>query len=185
MAEIKLSYDLHHYNLSIFPKGGDRLAPHHYWKLLPKGQWHLILVKVASVDWGPCTGLSSTKNLQTCALKGIRPGSILQSCSTGCQAPPQCCKASGAGWLGCNLCTKNRGDVRDGIYWDALQILLPLEGKKKKRFSWKTHPSTFYRGIPCRYGLHFPTSHSFPISISLLHRNVCCQDHWCLPVCQI
>lgn len=50
MEEIKPNYSLHHYDLKIFLKYRDELAPHHHGKRLLKGQWHFTLVKVAPAD---------------------------------------------------------------------------------------------------------------------------------------
>lgn len=44
------SFSLHHYNLNIFPKRWDRLAPHDPRELLLKWQQHLTLDKVTPVD---------------------------------------------------------------------------------------------------------------------------------------
>ena len=45
VEEIKLTYASRRYNLKIFPKSRDRLAPHYQQKLLLKWQWPLICVR--------------------------------------------------------------------------------------------------------------------------------------------
>lgn len=45
-----------HYNLKVFLKYRDRLAPHCHRKLLLNWQCHLIFIKIAPVDLCPCTG---------------------------------------------------------------------------------------------------------------------------------
>ena len=74
MEEIKLSYPSHYYNLKICPKYRDRLFPHYPRRLLLKLQWHLILVKVISVDMVFIQDLRFlTKNFQQCTLKALKP----------------------------------------------------------------------------------------------------------------
>ena len=58
MEEIKCIHALCHYNLKIFPKYGDRLAPCYHRKLLLKWLWHIILVKEALVYLCLCIGSS-------------------------------------------------------------------------------------------------------------------------------
>lgn len=70
MEEIKRIYALPHYNLKIFPKYRNRLAPHHHRMLLLKWPWHLLLVKIALVDLCPYAGSQVLKkNLQQFILK--------------------------------------------------------------------------------------------------------------------
>lgn len=168
MEEIKLIYALHHCNMKIFPTYGDRLAASTQpQKAFPKGQWHLILVRVAL--WTCVLARISGPQPRVCSNVLRRPSIWTQEDSVA----PSEHAASGDMLLWVergqgltevySVPSKLMGCAWEETYCQAPQLLIPSE-KKEKENPPEPQIFPFCTGIIMdRYYLHGPPSRSFLI----------------------